>query len=144
MCLLGYGAYRTVLDQLYQRASEHRSGLTIFCTFAAVSPSCITTNSRSPSWLTAALFAASAPQELLDLQDSGARGLLLDTLQKQAGELGSAAAAMPRRIQRIDTVVEQLESGDLKLRVRVLEAERAARRAGIMQARACLRIAVPW
>jgi hypothetical protein len=41
--------------------------------------------------------------------------------------------AMPLRVQRVDEVIRQLEAGDLKLRVRVLEAERAARRASIMQ-----------
>jgi hypothetical protein len=40
---------------------------------------------------------------------------------------------MPLRIARINDTLEQLESGDLRLRVRVLEAERAARRAGVLQ-----------
>ncbi|XP_020246082.1 uncharacterized protein LOC109823976 [Asparagus officinalis] len=41
--------------------------------------------------------------------------------------------SMPYRVQRIEDFVKQLESGDLKLRVRVLESERAARKATIMQ-----------
>lgn len=32
-----------------------------------------------------------------------------------------AAVAMPLRVQRVDEVMRQLEAGDLKLRVRVLE-----------------------
>lgn len=48
-------------------------------------------------------------------------------------QVTQAAAAMPLRVQRIDSTLEQLETGDLKLRVRVLESERAARRAGVMQ-----------
>lgn len=40
---------------------------------------------------------------------------------------------MPARIQRIDDILTSLEAGDFKLRVRVLEAERAARRSGILQ-----------
>ncbi len=40
---------------------------------------------------------------------------------------------MPLRVARIDSTLEQLETGDLKLRVRVLEGERAARRAGVLQ-----------
>lgn len=40
---------------------------------------------------------------------------------------------MPYRVQRIEEFVKQLESGDLKLRVRVLESERAARKATILQ-----------
>ncbi len=47
--------------------------------------------------------------------------------------MGQAAAAMPSRIARIDATLAQLEAGDLKLRVRVLEGERAARRAGVLQ-----------
>ncbi|XP_028551767.1 protein ACTIVITY OF BC1 COMPLEX KINASE 7, chloroplastic-like [Dendrobium catenatum] len=40
---------------------------------------------------------------------------------------------MPYRIQKVEEFVKQLESGDLKLRVRVLESERAARKATILQ-----------
>jgi hypothetical protein len=40
---------------------------------------------------------------------------------------------MPARVQRIDDILTSLEAGDFKLRVRVLEAERAARRSGILQ-----------
>ena len=42
---------------------------------------------------------------------------------------------MPLRVQRIESTLSQLEAGDLKLRVRVLEGERANRRQGIMQVR---------
>ncbi|PNW79848.1 hypothetical protein CHLRE_08g369150v5 [Chlamydomonas reinhardtii] len=73
--------------------------------------------------------------ELLQLQDSGSNSrLLLEQVQQQASELGAAAAAMPLRVQRIESTLSQLEAGDLKLRVRVLEGERANRRQGIMQA----------
>nr|CAB3503343.1 unnamed protein product [Digitaria exilis] len=41
--------------------------------------------------------------------------------------------SMPYRIQKIEDFVGQLESGDLKLRVRVLESERAARKATVLQ-----------
>lgn len=82
-------------------------------------------------------FAATAApyaQELLDLQDTKAQQtFLLGQLQAQATEVGQAAAAMPFRVQHIENTITQLESGDLKLRVRVLEGERAARRAGVMQ-----------
>ncbi|KAL6762525.1 ABC1 family-domain-containing protein [Haematococcus lacustris] len=74
-------------------------------------------------------------QELLQLQDSrGQQSLLVSQLQQQATELGVAAAAMPQRVARMSSLLEQLEAGEVKLRVRVLEAERAARRAGVMQA----------
>ena len=39
-------------------------------------------------------------------------------VQQQASELTNAAANMPFRIRRIDSLLEQLESGDIKLRVR--------------------------
>ncbi|KAK4492911.1 hypothetical protein RD792_000238 [Penstemon davidsonii] len=45
----------------------------------------------------------------------------------------SSTISMPSRIQKIEDIVKQLESGDLKLRVRVLESERAARKATILQ-----------
>jgi hypothetical protein len=32
-----------------------------------------------------------------------------------------ATVAMPQRVQRVDKIMRQLEAGDLKLRVRVLE-----------------------
>lgn len=41
---------------------------------------------------------------------------------------------MPTRVAAISDTIDQITAGDLKLRVRVLEGERAARRAGIMQA----------
>lgn len=82
-------------------------------------------------------FAATAApyaQDLLDLQDTRSQQtFLLEQLQAQATEVGQAAAAMPLRVQRIENTISQLEAGDLKLRVRVLEGERAARRAGVLQ-----------
>jgi hypothetical protein len=83
-----------------------------------------------------ALQAVAAPYatELLNLMDSRSRQtFILEQLQQQASDLGQAAAAMPLRVQRIESTMGLLESGDLKLRVRVLEAERAARRAGVLQ-----------
>lgn len=82
-----------------------------------------------------AVVAAPYATELLNLQDSrGQSTFLLEQLQQQAADLGQAAAAMPMRVQKIESTMALLETGDLKLRVRVLEAERAARRAGVIQA----------
>lgn len=79
--------------------------------------------------------AAPYAQELLQLQDAAAQqGLFVQQLQQQATEVGQAAAAMPLRIARIDALLSELEAGDLKLRVRVLEGERASRRASVLQA----------
>jgi len=74
-------------------------------------------------------------QELLQLQDAqgGSGSQLFQLAQQQATELGSATAAMPMRVSRIDAFLSSVEAGDTKLRVRVLEAERAARRSGVMQ-----------
>jgi hypothetical protein len=40
---------------------------------------------------------------------------------------------MPNRVAAISDTIDQITAGDLKLRVRVLEGERAARRNGILQ-----------
>ena len=74
-------------------------------------------------------------QELLSIQDAKSRNtFLLEALQQQAQEVGDAAAQMPLRVARVERLMTQLESGELKLRTRVLEAERSARRSGVMQA----------
>eukprot|EP00890_Picochlorum_soloecismus_P002160 jgi/Picsp_1/2945/NSC_01170-R1_protein kinase domain-containing protein len=78
--------------------------------------------------------AAPYAQELLDIQATQSQqSFILDQLTTQASEVGAAAAAMPMRVQRIEKAVRGLELGDWKPRVRVLEAERTARKAGIMQ-----------
>ncbi|KAF2284750.1 hypothetical protein GH714_029875 [Hevea brasiliensis] len=79
-------------------------------------------------------IAAPYAQELLDLRTkrhSGTR--LVEEIRKQANDARSSTMSMPSRVQRIEEFVKQLESGDLKLRVRVLESERAARKATILQ-----------
>ncbi|KAL5974370.1 Protein ACTIVITY OF BC1 COMPLEX KINASE 7, chloroplastic [Asimina triloba] len=98
-------------------------------------------------------IAAPYAQELLDTrqkQRSGTR--LVEELRKQADDARSYTISMPYRIQQIEEFVKQLEAGDLKLRVRVLEAcdftaspfmlteictdcqsERAARKATVLQ-----------
>ncbi|EIE27253.1 ABC1-domain-containing protein [Coccomyxa subellipsoidea C-169] len=72
--------------------------------------------------------------ELLQLQDAQARqDFVLDQMQREAVKVGSAAMAMPGRVEKIDETLQQLRGGDLKLRVRALELERAARRSSILQ-----------
>eukprot|EP00798_Chlamydomonas_sp_ICE-L_P018776 gene18776-25315_t len=73
--------------------------------------------------------------DLLDLEvdQAAQRTMLISQVGQQASELATASAAMPFRIQRIDSVLEALEAGDLQLRVRVLQAERSDRRAGVLQ-----------
>ncbi|KAL8477983.1 hypothetical protein ACS0TY_030040 [Phlomoides rotata] len=79
-------------------------------------------------------IAAPYAQELLDLRQQRPSGpRLVQEIRKQADDARSSTISMPYRIQRIEDIVKQLESGDLKLRVRVLESERAARKANILQ-----------
>lgn len=75
--------------------------------------------------------AAPYAQELLDLGAGNQTTLLLDNARDSVNELANAAGAMPLRIQRMDAILQQLEAGDLKLRVRALEVERASRKATI-------------
>lgn len=63
---------------------------------------------------------------------------MLEQVRKQAVDLGQATAAMPQRVEQISSTLSGLEGGEIKLRVRALEVERAARRASIMQVWAVL------
>ncbi|KAM1461562.1 hypothetical protein TB2_045735 [Malus domestica] len=79
-------------------------------------------------------IAAPYAQELLDLRQKQRTGTqLVNDIRKQADDARSYTMSMPYRVQRIEEFVKELESGDLKLRVRVLESERAARKATILQ-----------
>ncbi|XP_070007129.1 protein ACTIVITY OF BC1 COMPLEX KINASE 7, chloroplastic isoform X2 [Nicotiana tabacum] len=79
-------------------------------------------------------IAAPYAQELLDLRQKQRSGpQLVQEIRKQADDARTYTISMPYRVQRIEEIVKQLESGDLKLRVRVLESERAARKATILQ-----------
>ncbi|OEL34888.1 hypothetical protein BAE44_0004093 [Dichanthelium oligosanthes] len=73
-------------------------------------------------------------EELLDLKQNHRSGPeFVQEIRKQATDARDSTISMPYRIQRIENFVGKLESGDLKLRVRVLESERAARRANVLQ-----------
>ncbi|EXB98268.1 hypothetical protein L484_014252 [Morus notabilis] len=79
-------------------------------------------------------IAAPYAQELLDLKQKQRTGTqLVQEIRKQADDARTYTMSMPYRVQRIEEFVNQLEAGDLKLRVRVLESERAARKATILQ-----------
>ncbi|GFY97687.1 protein kinase superfamily protein [Actinidia rufa] len=78
--------------------------------------------------------AAPYAQELLDLKQKQRTGTqLVQEIRKQADDARTYTMSMPYRVQQIEEFVKQLESGDVKLRVRVLESERAARKATILQ-----------
>ncbi|XP_065018581.1 protein ACTIVITY OF BC1 COMPLEX KINASE 7, chloroplastic-like [Musa acuminata AAA Group] len=79
-------------------------------------------------------IAAPYAQELLDIKQKQRGGSqLVQEIRKQANDARDYTISMPYRIQRIEEFMKQLESGDLKLRVRVLESERAARKASVLQ-----------
>lgn len=63
------------------------------------------------------------------------QSFFLDAFQTEARRQMEAAAAMPLTVQRAGATLQALEDGDVKLRVRVMESERADRRQGVMQAR---------
>ena len=68
------------------------------------------------------------------MQDAQAQQtFLLEQVRKQAIDLGQATVAMPARVEQMSSTLSGLEGGEIKLRVRALEVERAARRASIMQ-----------
>ncbi|XP_065623659.1 protein ACTIVITY OF BC1 COMPLEX KINASE 7, chloroplastic-like [Quercus suber] len=79
-------------------------------------------------------IAAPYAQELLDIRQKQRSGTqIVEEIRKQADDARTYTMSMPYRVQRIEEFVKQLESGDLKLRVRVLESERAARKATVLQ-----------
>ncbi|KAI4308535.1 hypothetical protein L6164_031594 [Bauhinia variegata] len=79
-------------------------------------------------------IAAPYAQELLDIrQKRPTAPQLVEEIRKQADDARSYTVSMPYRVQRIEEFVNQLDAGDLKLRVRVLESERAARKATVLQ-----------
>ncbi|KAK7258324.1 hypothetical protein RIF29_23897 [Crotalaria pallida] len=81
-----------------------------------------------------AKIAAPFAQELLDIRQKRRPGpQLVEEIRKQADDARTYTMSMPYRVQRIEEFTKQLEAGDLKLRVRVLESERAARKATILQ-----------
>ncbi|GFZ07568.1 protein kinase superfamily protein [Actinidia rufa] len=73
-------------------------------------------------------------QELLALKRKQHNGMeLVQEMKKQADDARTFTISMPYRIHRIEEFVNQLKSGDLKLRVRVLESEIEARKATLLQ-----------
>ncbi|KAL7583356.1 hypothetical protein Lser_V15G45547 [Lactuca serriola] len=79
-------------------------------------------------------IAAPYAQELLYLKQTQHTGTqLLQEIQKQADNARSYTMSMPYRVQHIEDFIKQIETGDLKLHVRVLESERAAQKTRILQ-----------
>uniref|UniRef100_A0A7C9DQL2 ABC1 atypical kinase-like domain-containing protein n=4 Tax=Opuntia streptacantha TaxID=393608 RepID=A0A7C9DQL2_OPUST len=82
-----------------------------------------------------AKIAAPYAQELLEMRETtySTGKQFVEEITKQAEDTRNQAMLMPHRVHRIEKFVNQLESGDLKLRVRVLESEREAMKARILQ-----------
>ncbi|MQM04830.1 hypothetical protein Taro_037634, partial [Colocasia esculenta] len=81
-----------------------------------------------------AKVAAPYVQELLEIRQKQRTGAeLVQEITRQTSDARDHTLSMPYRIQQIEEFMRQLESGDMKLRVRVLESERAAQKASIMQ-----------
>ncbi|KAK2648095.1 hypothetical protein Ddye_015584 [Dipteronia dyeriana] len=79
--------------------------------------------------------AAPYAKELLSTKENQPFGTqqLVEEIRKQTEDIRTHTISMPFRVQRIEEFVQQLEAGDLKLFVRVLESERAARKAAMLQ-----------
>eukprot|EP00897_Mesotaenium_endlicherianum_P006791 jgi/Mesen1/613/ME000108S10769 len=74
-------------------------------------------------------------QELLRFREVGAQ-LFLNEVGKRWDNQSRAFTnlfAFPNRIEKLSTVINQLEQGELKLRVRTLESERQFKRVAVMQ-----------
>jgi len=83
-------------------------------------------------------------KELVDLRDGSALITFLKTYGKKLGwrpEDISQTIQLPRNVGKVDNVITRLEQGDLKLRVRVLESERAFSRMELVQSNMALAIA---
>ncbi|XP_019162365.1 PREDICTED: uncharacterized protein LOC109158910 [Ipomoea nil] len=124
---IGEDLFAIALDQPFRFPSTFTFVLRAFSTLEGIG------YSLDPDF-SFAKIAAPYAQELLDLRQKQRGGTrLVQELRKQADDARSYTISMPYRVQRIEEFVKQLESGDLKLRVRVLESERAARKATILQ-----------
>lgn len=75
-------------------------------------------------------------KELIDLRDGSATLTAVKAFRKRVGWRGkdfNAVLTQPRKTAYIEQTLRRMESGDLKLRVRVLESERNFKRMALMQ-----------
>ena len=83
-------------------------------------------------------------KELIDLRDGSAAVSVLNSWGKKLGlrpvDLGDAVQ-QPRKVANIERILTKMEQGDLKLRVRVLESERAFQRMNLLQSNMALGLA---
>lgn len=75
-------------------------------------------------------------KDLIDLRDGSAVVTAVKAFRKRVGwrnEDFNAVVTQPRKTAYIENTLRRMESGDLRLRVRVLESERAFKRVSLMQ-----------
>uniref|UniRef100_A0A7N0SX17 ABC1 atypical kinase-like domain-containing protein n=1 Tax=Kalanchoe fedtschenkoi TaxID=63787 RepID=A0A7N0SX17_KALFE len=123
---IGEDLFAIATDQPFQFPSTFAFVLRAFTTLEGIG------NILDPNFSFMKIAAPFAEEILMKRhQQSGA--LLVAELGKQADDARNHTMSMPYRIQRIEEFIKQLDSGDLKLRVRVLESERAAQKASLLQ-----------
>jgi len=125
---IGEDLFAIAVDQPFRFPATFTFVLRAFSTLEGIG------NTLDPNF-SFAKIAAPYAQELLDTRQGQRSGTqyFVEELQRQATDARDATVAMPLRVQRVEKIMRQLEAGDLKLRVRSLEAERAARRQSVMQ-----------
>lgn len=75
-------------------------------------------------------------KELVDLRDGSATLSLLKSWTKKLGLRPidfAQTVQQPRKVANLESIITKMEQGDLKLRVRVLESERAFQRLNLVQ-----------
>jgi predicted unusual protein kinase regulating ubiquinone biosynthesis (AarF/ABC1/UbiB family) len=90
------------------------------------------------------LIAGPYLKELIDLKDGSAAATAVKQFRKRVGwraEDISSLVTAPRKTAYIESTLRRMESGDLRLRVRVLESERAFKRLTLMQENMALALA---
>ena len=79
-----------------------------------------------------AVVATPYANELLQLEDSR-NSAIIDEVRKEIVARATDVAESPARIAHVEDIVTRIESGDVRLRVRVPAGERSDRRASVMQ-----------
>lgn len=124
---IGEDMFAVALDQPFRFPATFTFVLRAFSTLEGIG------RALDPDYKFVAVAQPYATQ-LLNLEDAQAQQtFLLEQVRKQAIDLGQATVAMPARVEQMSSTLSGLEGGEIKLRVRALEVERAARRASIMQ-----------
>lgn len=127
LAVIGEDLFAIAIDQPFRFPSTFTFVIRAFSTLEGIG------HTLDPEF-SFAKVAAPYAQELLDIRKKQQTGMeLVNEIRRQANDAREYTMSMPYRIQKIEEFIKQLESGDLKLRVRVLESERASRKATLLQ-----------